>query len=411
MTTQQPNKDTNDQPAYKKRFIAALAVAIFSTGLANAILTLFATNIARTFFGSPSPIAIATVAQLNTVNVAAEVVSAIVLSVLVLRFKHKRLLLTGTLFIIASAIGSFLAPSLLALQIFIALEGAGSVMIGIISMSLIADALPQKQRAKIISILFSIGSGVTLILIPIVGVITEMGGWRAGMLTLMMPVALLGLILILFLVPSQPIEHNQFNKSNPYISGFKELIKNKSASACIIANLLTIAGTEVAIFAIAFYRAAFGATTAQTIAIYEVALVIFILAPLITGPLISRFGAKPIALITTLLAAIFTATFFYIPNFWLSFTFDMMHVWFAAMAAPAFAVLVLQQLPKYRATVFSLNSFFNNIGKVLAPLIGGVLLALSSGVYGQVGFALGVTTIGGCVILLLAVKESNETSI
>jgi MFS family permease len=83
--------------------------------------------------------------------------------------------------------------------------------------------------------------------------------------------------------------------------------------------------------------------------IYEVALVIFISAPLITGPLISRFGAKPIALITTLLAAIFTATFFYIPNFWLSFTLDMMHVWFAAMAAPAFAVLVLQQLPKYRA--------------------------------------------------------------
>ena len=341
-------------------------------------------------------------------NIAAEVIGAIVLSVLVLRFRHKRLLLTGTVFIIASAIGSFLAPSLLLLQVFIALEGVGSVIIGIISMSLIADALPPKQRAKIISILFSIGSGVTLILVPIAGFITEMGGWRAGMLSLMMPVALLGLILILFMVPSKPIQVSQSNKVNPYVNGFKEIIKNRSATACIIANLLTVAGTEVAIFAIAFYRATFGATTAQTVMIYEVAIVMFILAPLITGPLISRFGAKPIALITTLLAAIFTATFFYIPNFWLSFTLDMMHVWFAAMAAPAFAVLVLQQLPKYRATVFSLNSFFNNIGKVLAPLIGGVLLAISSGVYGQVGFVLGATTIGGCVILLLAVRESNE---
>ncbi len=408
MATSQPNEETNDQSAYQKRFIAALAVAIFSTGLANAILTLFATNIARTFFGTPSPVSIAAVAQLSTVNIAAEVIGAIVLSVLVLRFRHKRILLTGVLFMIISAVGSFLAPSLLVLQIFMALEGAGSVVIGIISMSLIADALPKKQRAKIISILFSIGSGVALILIPIVGFITEMGGWRAGMLTLMMPMSLLGLILILFLVPSKPVQHGQNDQSNPYMSGFKEIVKNKSATACIIANLLTIAGTEVAIFAIAFYRATFAASTAQIILIYEVALVIFITAPLITGPLISKFGAKPIALITTLLAAIFTATFFYIPNFWLSFTLDMMHVWFAAMAAPTFAVLVLQQLPKYRATVFSLNSFFNNIGKVLAPLIGGVLLTISSGVYGQVGFALGATTIGGCVILLLAVKESNE---
>jgi MFS family permease len=106
-----------------------------------------------------------------------------------------------------------------------ALEGAGSVVIGIISMSLIADALPKKQRAKIISVLFSVGSGVALVLIPIVGFITEMGGWRAGMLTLMMPMSLLGLILVLFLVPSKPVQYGQINKSNPYMSGFKEIVR------------------------------------------------------------------------------------------------------------------------------------------------------------------------------------------
>jgi DHA1 family inner membrane transport protein len=408
MASQQSEQTTENQPTYQKRFIAALAIAIFSTGLANSILVLFATNIAKTFYGTPTPIAVASITQLSTINIAAEVVGALVLSILVLRFKHKKLLLAGTVFIIVSAVGSYLSPTLLALQIFIALEGAGSIMIGIISMSLIADALPQKQRARIISYLFSVGSAVSLVLIPIVGLITEMGGWRAGMLFLMMPISLLGLILIVFTVPSKPVQTDQNNKTNPYIDGFKQILKNKSATAVLIANLLTIAGTEVAIFAIAFYKTTFGATTAQTVLIYEVALILFIIAPLLSGRLITRYGAKLIALITTFLAAIFTGTFFVVPNFWASFTLDMMHVWFAAMAAPAFALVVLQQLPKYRATVFSLNGFFNNIGKVLAPLIGGILLAVSAGGYSQVGFALGGTTIAGCIILLFAVKETTE---
>jgi predicted MFS family arabinose efflux permease len=408
MASQQSEQTTKNQPTYQKRFIAALAIAIFSTGLANSILVLFATNIAKTFYGTPTPIAVASITQLSTINIAAEVVGALVLSILVLRFKHKKLLLAGTVFIIVSAVGSYLSPTLLALQIFIALEGAGSIMIGIISMSLIADALPQKQRARIISYLFSVGSAVSLVLIPIVGLITEMGGWRAGMLFLMMPISLLGLILIVFTVPSKPVQTDQNNKTNPYIDGFKQILKNKSATAVLIANLLTIAGTEVAIFAIAFYKTTFGATTAQTVLIYEVALILFIIAPLLSGRLITRYGAKLIALITTFLAAIFTGAFFVVPNFWASFTLDMMHVWFAAMAAPAFALVVLQQLPKYRATVFSLNGFFNNIGKVLAPLIGGILLAVSAGGYSQVGFALGGTTIAGCIILLFAVKETTE---
>jgi len=83
----------------------------------------------------------------------------------------------------------------------------------------------------------------------------------------------------------------------------------------------------------------------------------------------------------------------------------MAHVWFAAMAIPAFAILILELIPQYRATLFSLNSLFNNLGKVLAPLIGGILLVASSGFYGAVGIALAGTTIIGCLILLFGVKR------
>jgi MFS family permease len=76
---------------------------------------------------------------------------------------------------------------------------------------------------------------------------------------------------------------------------------------------------------------------------------------------------------------------FFVPILWLAIALDMMHVWFAAMALPAFAILVLEQIPKYRGTLFFLNSLFNNVGKVLAPSIGGALLVFSSGIMARWG--------------------------
>ena len=401
------NQSMAEEPTHKKWFIITLAIATFSTGLGNSIIALFATDMAKTFFGSATTVAVGSITQLSTINLTAAVLGAIILSVLVIRFSHKRLLLAGTIFIVISAAGSYFAPNILALQLFYALEGAGSVIIGIIAMTLVADSLPKNQRAKVVSYLFSIGAAVTLVMIPIVGIITEMGGWRSGFSMLALPISIIALVLVLLLIPSKRFKQDPVIKRNPYVEGFRQIARNRSATACLIANLLTIAGTEVAIFAIAFYRNQFGASTGLTVLIYETSIILFVLAPLVSGRLVNRLGAKPVAVWTTFLAACFTGVFFFVPNIWLAFILDMMHVWFAAMAIPAFAILILEQLPKYRATMFSLNSLFNNIGKVLAPLIGGALLIFLPGTYGVVGLALGGTTILGCLVLFFSVRESR----
>ena len=170
------NQSTVEEPAHKKLFIVTMIIATFSTGLGNSIVAIFATDMAKTFFGSATTVQVGSITQLSTINLAAEVLGAIILSIFVIKFSHKRLLLTGTIFIAISATGSYFAPNILALQTFYALEGAGSVIIGIIAMTLIADSLPKNQRAKVISYLLSIGAAVTLVMIPIVGIITEMGG-------------------------------------------------------------------------------------------------------------------------------------------------------------------------------------------------------------------------------------------
>jgi MFS family permease len=389
-------------------FLVPLVIAAFSTGLSNSIISLFATDIATTFFGSYTTVAVSAVSQLNTINMVAEFIAALVLSVLVVKFRHKRLFLAGTIFLTVSALGGYFAPTLQVFQFFFALEGVGSLIISIIAATIIADSLPAEKRAKAIGYLFSIGAAVTLIMIPLVGVITEMGGWRSGLIALVLPISLLVLVLSLFMLPSAPLKKDQSPKVNPYIEGFRQILKNRSAAACLIANLLTVAGTEVAIFALAFYRIEFSASRQLTVMIYELSIVLFLLAPLVSGWFVAKYGAKRVALLTTFLAACFTAIFFFVSNLWLAITLDMMHVWFAAMALPAFAILVLEQIPKYRGTLFSLNSLFNTLGKVLAPSIGGTLLIFSSGIYGAVGVALGGMTIMGCIIIFFLVNNSKQ---
>jgi predicted MFS family arabinose efflux permease len=105
------------------------------------------------------------------------------------------------------------------------------------------------------------------------------------------------------------------------------------------------------------------------------------------------------------LAALFVMIFFFIPNFWVSVIFDMLHVWFTGFAGVAFACLMVDQIPKSRGTLLSLNRLFNGLGETIAPAIGGAALFLTGGVYGSIGLVLGGLTLVGLVILFFYAKD------
>jgi predicted MFS family arabinose efflux permease len=389
-------------------FLPSLVLAIFSVGTAGGIVTQLSVDIATTYFGSANATSVAAVSQLSTVSNAAQVVLALVLSILAIRFRRKPLLLAGLLLVVVSAVGSFLAPTLDFLLVFYALEGIGSVMVGVMAITLIGDSLPLKQKPKAISYITAVGALATVAGIFLVGYIADVAGWRFTFAYLMLPLSVAGLVLASFVLPSKPLEKAATSQENPYIRSFKQVFTNKSATACLIANLLTNAGTQVAIFAIAFYQIQFAMPKGWRVGIMETAAIIFIVAPLIAGRLVNKFGAKRLTIVSTLLSAFFCMTFFFIPNFWVSLAFDMLHVWFAATASVAFACLILDQVPKSRGTVMSMNRVFNSIGETIAPAVGGGLLALTGGVYGAIGLALGSLTIAGIVILFFFARDPTR---
>jgi predicted MFS family arabinose efflux permease len=402
------NLSVNERRVSKRFFLPSLVIAVFSAGISNSILTLFVVDIARTFFGSANPTAVGTISQLSTLNAAAEIVFAFLLSILIIRIRSKPLLIVGMSLLVISALGSYVASDLFSLQIFLALEGGGSIIASIMAFTLIGNYLPAQKKAQAISYVVSAGSIATLILILMIGLVGNFD-WRYDFLLFSFPISMVGLAISAFALPSNSLKNPFSDRENLCLKSFKEILKNRSATACLVANILTVAGTQVAIFAIAFYRVVFKVTGIWTAMIYETAVIIFIISPLVSGLFVKKFGAKPIAVVCSLLAALFTMVFFFIPNLWLTVVFDMLHVGFAAMAAPAFVYLVLEQVPEFRGTMMSLNTIFNNVGNVIAPAAGGALLAFTNGIYGAAGLALGCLTIIGVAVLLFFVKDLTKT--
>jgi MFS family permease len=191
-----------EEKPLRRLFLPSLIVAISSVNASNSIIALLASDIAKTFFGSSNPANVAAVGQLSTVNAAAEVVFALLLSVLVIRFRYKPLLLVGVIFVVVSAVGSFFAPTLLSLQLFYAAEGIGSVMVTVLAFTLIGDSLSADKKTKAISYVRSVGPAIGLVGALLVVFIADFGGWRSDFLFFALPFSAGGLILASFALPS-----------------------------------------------------------------------------------------------------------------------------------------------------------------------------------------------------------------
>jgi predicted MFS family arabinose efflux permease len=193
-----------------------------------------------------------------------------------------------------------------------------------------------------------------------------------------------------------------------YIEAFQKILTDKSATACLAGSILSMAGVQIGLFAVLFYRNRFSMSTDSMVLLNMGMIITFIIGSLAAGQLTNRFGAKPIAVIGTLLTGIFTMTFLLIPDVLGALFFDILHIWFAAIAAPAYLCLALAQAPKFRGTMMSLNSATGSLAKMMAPAVGGALLVLTFDSYEAVGLALGGMSVAAAIILFFLAKDPTK---
>jgi predicted MFS family arabinose efflux permease len=393
-------------------FVPSLILVTFAVFLSTPILTLLSVDIARTFFGNVDPTSLGAVSQIGTVNSAAEVVFALLMGVLAVRFKHRSLLLGGMALVVVSAIGSFFAPTLLVLQIFFALEGAGTVIVNIFALSLVGELLPSKTKAKTVGYLVGVTSLATLVGAPVIGFITNVGGWQSNFLWLVLPSSVVGLGLAYFGLPSTPRKIAVETEHGSYFAGFKKVLSNRSAAACLIGMML-VSSVAVPVFAIAFYRQQYLSNLPVpeqinfVVVILMVAMATGAAASFVVGRLVNRVGAKNLTVAGALVSSVLTTVFFFMPNFWVAIALDMIHVGFYFAAYTAFSCLALDQVPSYRGTMMSMKNMFYTIGIAMGTAVGGVMLSLFSS-YQAVGLAIGAMGVTSAAVFFFLTRDPSN---
>jgi predicted MFS family arabinose efflux permease len=398
-----------------KFFVPTLTIVFFAVTISTPMLSLLQLDMAKTFFpdsfvaGTSQAVqraAVGIIAQTSTVNSVFEAAFALVMGALVVRFKHKSLLLVGVLLLFISAIGSFYAPTLPILQVFYALEGAATIMVGIMGLTMVGEFLPSQKKAKTVGYLVAATSLSTLIGIPLIGLITSFGGWRLNFMLFVLPVSVLGLILAFITLPQKSNIKPLVPEKNAYLTSFKQVLMNKFAVSCLIGGMLGSA-VVVGLFAVTFYRQQFGVSLGFATGIMLVAALMYVVASLVVGRLVGKTGAKKLTVISALGNGILTMIFFFMPNLWIALPLDMVHVWFGAAAFTAFSCLALDQVPQSRGTMMSMKSMFLNIGTAIGAAVGGAMLILF-GSYQAVGIALGAISVASGAVFYFLTKDPDK---
>lgn len=124
-------------------FLHSLVMASFASGPIAVLAALLLIDIGNTF---NAPVGI--VGQINTSRSAIAFVSALLMSVLSIKFKHKSLLLTGLLLIIISAVGCYLALDFTSFLISYSLSGVGFAVITPMTFAMVGEHISLEKRAN-----------------------------------------------------------------------------------------------------------------------------------------------------------------------------------------------------------------------------------------------------------------------
>ena len=384
-------------------FLPSLAFSYFATGPLGVLTGLLLIDIALTF-----EVSVGVMGQINTPFYVVAVIFALFMGVLSVRFSHKTLLMTGLLSVAISALGCFLASNFNLMLMSYSLSGIGTAMVTPMAITLIGEYLPLEKRTNAIGWIVASGALSYVIGGPVIGFIADLGGWRFVLLGFMLPVSLASLLLAFIGLPFASRSHQPAMSKRVYLGSFKEVLSNRSATACLVGNILrSIAFMVILLYGISFFREQFSVSRGFASLVMLGAALFYTLGSLVCGQFVSRFGRKPSTVLTALMGGIFAISFAYLPNLWLSLALFFLGAWFCGMGASASNSLTLEQVPKFRGTMMSITSAAQSLGSALGAALGGSMLVLYN--YRIMGGALGALGIVAAIVFYFLSIDPTRT--
>ena len=291
------------------------------------------------------------------------------------RSRYKSLVIIGILFILAYAIGFFLAPTFPITQIIVPLNGIGSVLIVVTAQTFIGNSYPISKKAKAIGWVAAAGTLANTVGAPIIGFMTGIGGWRSVFIWLTLP-AVVSLIFVLLFFPFNLPEKQLNIKKEPFMKGFKQVLTNKSAVACLVSAFLTSAAVFGGnVFEVTLYRQLFSVSPGFATLIGPTAgIALITVGAVIGGHTVNRVGRKRLMVVASFLAGVFTLLSYFVPDLWMRVALRWAASILGGASLAAFANLMIEQVPLFRGTAMSLSSAFSGVGTAVGIFIAGAVL-------------------------------------
>jgi predicted MFS family arabinose efflux permease len=375
--------------------LPSLVLARFATQPSGLITGLLLIDIGLTY-----GITVGEAGQMRAFSSTIALVFALLMGVLSVRYRHKTLLLTGFLFYSVCALGCFLAPNFTVMTVAFSLSGVGMSMVRPMSSALVGAHIPLEKRSNAIGWILAGGSISYLVGAPVVSYLAGLGGWKMAFLGFMLPVSLVSLLLAFIGVPEENINPESPTRGLNYLDGFKKVLANRSAVACLVGASLGMATwTATLTYSISFFRQRFSIPTSWASLILSGLALCFTLGSLSGGYLINIFGRKRSTIISTILLGISTMLFLNLSVLWLSLIMALVCCVLAGMRYSASDNLTLEQIPEFRGAMMSIGSAASSLGSTLGAGVGG--LTLISWGYGGLGLSLSSFGIAAAAIYLL----------
>jgi predicted MFS family arabinose efflux permease len=390
-------------------FVMALLVAVFAAAVIDVILPISIVDIAATFGVLPG-----TVGQLNSIIAITSVVTALLLAAFGARFKYKTMVMIGVSFIAVCAIGLFLAPSFPMVQLIVLLNGAGSVLIVVTSQTFIGNSYPLEKKAKAIGWIAATGTLANAVGAPLVGFMTGIGSWRSSLIWFMLPTAVVSLIFVFLAFPYNPPEPQMNIKKEPFMKGFKQVLTNKSAVACLTSAFLGSAFVfGGVVFEVTFLRQVFLVSPSLAALVGTLVGTAFItVGALVGGQVVNRVGRKRLAVAASFLAGLFMLLSFFMQDLGIFLALRWTASFLVGILLAAASNLTLEQVPMLRGTTMSLASAFSGIGTALGVTLAGAVLNLyidATMGFQALGLTIGVLASADALVLLFVAKEPIRT--
>ena len=242
---------------------------------------------------------------------------------------------------------------------------------------------------------------------PVMTFVAGYGGWRTPFLVFVVPLVALGTVLSYLGLPSVPSGEAVSADGRGIGEGFREVLMNRSAVACLLGSALNAACWQ----AIVFYSASFLRQTFQVSAGFASLYIIggasiYTVGSLFSGRIIDRFGRKRTPVIMSILGGAFTLLYYNVSDLWMSTALSYVASPFTGFRSSASGSLTLEQVPAYRGTMMSVSSATGNMGVALGAGLGGLMLLWYD--YNMLGVTLGGAGIAASLLFQLLVREPTE---